>query len=133
MAIRRITKVETIVTYDDGFVETLTPTGGPVDSRPEIGVGLEPMTNFDTSACWTNAFNGFGGGGQDGPGWGHPDRPWEVLPGLQLTPNAYPLADAGTSGKMTAYPAGRYLFSKEGSGTPTFSAKLKLVAPGVVE
>jgi hypothetical protein len=94
--------------------------------RPKLTVGLnlEEVVDYSTSAMFANVAMYFSG-------WGKVDKPWEPNPALTLDPNGYPLADAGCFTYASGYPSGDYAFSMEGSGTPAFAVKGKFAAPPV--
>jgi hypothetical protein len=53
-----------------------------------VGLCLEEVTDYSTSAMFANVAVYFSG-------WGKADKPWEPNPTLQLTADGYPLSDAG--------------------------------------
>ena len=98
-----------------------------------VGVNLDFSTEYSTDGRWSNAFRSFAGGGNGNPGWGVAGKPWQHNPGLQLSANGYPLADASAFSYLRGYAPGRYAFSREGGGKVMFGGRLKEVSPGVVE
>lgn len=104
----------------------------PKSAKPEgfsVGVNLDSNTDYSTDAAWVNVFHRFAGGGGKTPdlAWGRPTKPWEHNPDLELTPDGYPLADAGTFCYARGYPDGVYKFRMEGSGTPHFWGKGRII------
>ena len=89
----------------------------------QIGLNLSEWNDYGTAAHAVNVLATFTGGGPTEAGWGKPDKPWEPLPGLTLTPLGYPTQDAGSFGYAHAYPDGIYSFRMEGSGDVTFGGK----------
>lgn len=98
-----------------------------------LGVNLDANADYSTDACWVNLFHRFSGSGDQktNRGWGRPAKPWEPDPNLKLTPDGYPLSDAGTFTYGRGYPDGVYKFSMRGSGTPAFWGKAKIM-PGAL-
>lgn len=92
-----------------------------------VGFNASEITEYSSAAAFTNVLWTFTGGA-DLSGWGKPGKPWESQPGLTLTPDGYPLADAESFGYAFAYPDGLYQFSMEGSGDVAFAGKGRNVA-----
>jgi hypothetical protein len=90
-----------------------------------VGLCLEEVTDYSTSAMFANVALYFSG-------WGKADKPWEPNPTLQLTADGYPTSpDVGCYTYATGYAAGDYAFRMDGSGVPAFSGRGRFVAAPV--
>jgi hypothetical protein len=91
----------------------------------QVGLCLEQVEDFSTSAMFANVALYFSG-------WGKADKPWEPNPTLQLTADGYPTSpDVGCYTYATGYAAGDYAFRMDGSGVPAFSGRGRFVAAPV--
>ncbi len=77
-----------------------------------LGINLDVNADWSTSVAWADVRCTF-------RPWGMPDQPWVENPKLKLTPDGYPLSDAGTLSYLHNYPDGIYRMTYEGAATFT--------------
>ena len=94
-----------------------------LSGAPPIGVNLEPNVWYGSgSKTWVDVKNLFGG-------WGRPGSPGLADPGLPLTSDGYPLADAESEAVLFNYPTGSYQLSFRGRADVSVLAPNRLDGP----
>src|SRR2546423_14412082 len=91
---------------------------------PAIGVNLDGNAPWMTDRKWVDVAKLFSD-------WGQPNQPWEEIPYLKVTPEGYPLRDAGTFSYMRGYPDGTYKLRFEGTAKVEFGGMGRLAGEAV--
>jgi hypothetical protein len=98
------------------FGVSITPPPPPPptpDNYAYIGTNLDGISDWGTIGAFANLARTF-------RPWGTIELPYTPDPDLPLTPDGYPLADAGTVTYAYSYPDGVYKVSWEGTGDLSF-------------
>ena len=108
--------------------QVAAPAPAPAAVQVPGGYGINLSSNDDwgTDEAWVDVRNLF-------RQWGLPDQPWNPNPGLRLTADGYPLADAGALTYLKDYPDGTYLLSYKGTAAVTFGGMGRLAGPLVTQ
>jgi hypothetical protein len=98
---------------------------GTVKSVKDSGTGKFPMginlasdVSWSTTKMWINV-------AKSARDWGYVDKPYQPNLELKLSPQGYPLADAGLWFEGYEYDPGVWQFSYQGSGEIDFAASRK--------
>jgi hypothetical protein len=85
-----------------------------------MGINLASDVSWSTSKMWINV-------AKSARDWGYVDKPYQPNLELKLSPQGYPLADAGLWFEGYEYEPGVWQFSYQGSGEIDFAAGGKLL------
>ena len=109
--------------FTDSSSSALT-TGGQADKSagsPSYGINLLANASYSSDVAWMDARHIF-------RPWGQADKPWIANPALTLTPDGYPLSDAGTLSYLPQYANGVYKLSYTGTAKVSVSGMGKLAS-----
>ena len=124
---RRLSLIPAVAMVTAIAVAVWGPTLGTATARaatPEIGVSLDVIEDYSTSAPFIDVTAML-------RRWGKPGAAWEENPALKLTADNCPLQDADALTYLRGYPAGMYTLTFEGTAAVGVSG-LGAVVPGSV-
>ncbi|MGL5836051.1 MAG: hypothetical protein ACRC1Z_22880 [Waterburya sp.] len=93
----------------------------PGNSKFPMGINLAGDVSWSTSKMWINI-------AKSARDWGYVDKPYQPNRELKLSPQGYPLSDAGLWFEGYEYDPGIWQFSYQGSGEIDFAAGGKLLS-----
>jgi hypothetical protein len=112
---------EEVVKQDLNKEDTVKSAKNAENGKFPMGINLSSDVSWSTSKMWVNV-------AKSARDWGYVDKPYQPNLELKLSPQGYPLSDAGLWFEGYEYDPGVWQFSYQGSGEIDFAFGGKLLS-----